>query len=266
MRNSERSSSAPPARRPGRCISSRSTGSGCCWSAACSRAGASESIERNRNFPFDPKQIDAVVLSHAHIDHCGNLPNLCRQGFEGNIYCTFATRDLASIMLEDSAEIQRDDAAFVSKKRAKQGLPPVEPLYTRHGCREGGPPVRRHQLRPPVPGGRRRHGHLPRRRPHSRLGAGGARHPRRTGASSVTCSAATSGAATTTSCATRNRWRTWITCRSRAPMARASIRPRRAPTPRSASWCARRWSARARSSSPPSRSAGRSRSSIRCTS
>jgi metallo-beta-lactamase family protein len=89
-----------------------------------------ESIERNRTFPFDPKQIDAVVLSHAHIDHCGNLPNLCRQGFEGNIYCTFATRDLASIMLEDSAEIQKDDAAFVSKKRAKQGLPPVEPLYS----------------------------------------------------------------------------------------------------------------------------------------
>ncbi len=89
-----------------------------------------ESVERNRNFPFDPKGIDAVVLSHAHIDHCGNLPNLCRQGFEGNIYCTFATRDLASIMLEDSAQIQRDDAAFVSKKRAKQGLPPVEPLYS----------------------------------------------------------------------------------------------------------------------------------------
>jgi metallo-beta-lactamase family protein len=89
-----------------------------------------ESIERNRKFPFDPAQIDAVVLSHAHIDHCGNLPNLCRQGFGGSIYCTFATRDLASIMLEDSAEIQRDDAAFVSKKRAKQGLPPVEPLYS----------------------------------------------------------------------------------------------------------------------------------------
>jgi metallo-beta-lactamase family protein len=89
-----------------------------------------ESIERNRTFPFQPGQIDAVVLSHAHIDHCGNLPNLCRQGFEGNIYCTFATRDLASIMLEDSAQIQRDDAAFVSKKRAKRGLPPVEPLYS----------------------------------------------------------------------------------------------------------------------------------------
>ncbi len=89
-----------------------------------------ESIERNRNFPFLPKDINGVILSHAHIDHCGNLPNLCRQGFDGNIYCTFATRDLASVMLEDSAEIQKDDAAFVSKKRAKHGLPPVEPLYT----------------------------------------------------------------------------------------------------------------------------------------
>jgi metallo-beta-lactamase family protein len=89
-----------------------------------------ESMERNRRFPFDPAKIDAVVLSHAHIDHCGNLPNLCRQGFNGNIYSTFATRDLVAIMLEDSAEIQRDDAAFVSKKRVKQGLPPVEPLYT----------------------------------------------------------------------------------------------------------------------------------------
>lgn len=89
-----------------------------------------ESIERNRCFPFDPAQIDAVVLSHAHIDHCGNLPNLCQQGFSGSIYCTFATRDLASIMLEDSAEIQKADAEYVSKKRAKQGLPPVEPLYS----------------------------------------------------------------------------------------------------------------------------------------
>jgi len=89
-----------------------------------------ESIERNRNFPFDPHQLDAVILSHAHIDHCGNLPNLCRQGFVGSIYCTFATRDLAGIMLEDSAEVQRADAEFVSRKRAKQNLPPVEPLYS----------------------------------------------------------------------------------------------------------------------------------------
>ncbi len=89
-----------------------------------------ESIERNRNLPFDATRIDAVVLSHAHIDHCGNLPTLCRQGFNGNIYCTFATRDLASIMLEDSAEIQRADAEYISQKRAKQNLPPVEPLYS----------------------------------------------------------------------------------------------------------------------------------------
>src|ERR1041384_679157 len=89
-----------------------------------------ESIERNRSFPFDPSRISSAIVSHAHIDHVGNFPNLCRKGFAGNIYCTFATRDLAAIMLEDSAQIQRDDAAFVSKQRAKQGLPPVEPLYS----------------------------------------------------------------------------------------------------------------------------------------
>jgi metallo-beta-lactamase family protein len=89
-----------------------------------------ESIQRNCCFPFDPKQIDAVVLSHAHVDHAGNLPNLVKQGYTGNIHCTFATRDLCSIMLVDSAHIQMDDAAFVSKQRAKKHQPPVEPLYT----------------------------------------------------------------------------------------------------------------------------------------
>ena len=89
-----------------------------------------ESMERNRTFPFDVTKLHAVVLSHAHIDHCGNLPNLCKQGYSGNVYCTFATRDLAAIMLEDSAEIQKDDAIFVSKQRAKKGQPPVEPLYS----------------------------------------------------------------------------------------------------------------------------------------
>jgi metallo-beta-lactamase family protein len=89
-----------------------------------------ESVERNRQLPFDPSKVDAAIVSHAHIDHVGNFPTLCRKGFVGNIYCTFATRDLAAIMLEDSAEIQKDDAAFVSKQRAKKGLPPVEPLYS----------------------------------------------------------------------------------------------------------------------------------------
>ena len=88
------------------------------------------SLDRNRTFPFDPASPDAVILSHAHIDHCGNLPNLCRQGFRGNIYSTFATRDLAAVLLADSAEIQRSDAEFLSQRRAKDGLPPVEPLYS----------------------------------------------------------------------------------------------------------------------------------------
>ncbi|HZL79321.1 MAG TPA: MBL fold metallo-hydrolase [Candidatus Limnocylindrales bacterium] len=89
-----------------------------------------ESINRNCCFPFDPKQVDAVVLSHAHMDHAGNLPNLVKQGYTGNIHCTFATRDLCSIMLVDSGHIQEADALFVSKQRAKKNLPPVAPLYT----------------------------------------------------------------------------------------------------------------------------------------
>lgn len=88
-----------------------------------------EALERNRNFTFDPAALHCAVLSHAHIDHVGNFPNLCRKGFTGNIYSTFATRDLAAIMLVDSAEIQRSDAEYVSQKRAKLGLPKVEPLY-----------------------------------------------------------------------------------------------------------------------------------------
>src|SRR5947208_2824878 len=87
-----------------------------------------EARRRNREFPFRPKDIDAVILSHAHIDHCGNLPNLVRQGFTGPIYCTPATRALAAVMLGDSAKIQEEDAAYLNRKRAK-GEPKVEPLY-----------------------------------------------------------------------------------------------------------------------------------------
>jgi len=88
-----------------------------------------ETTQRNCGFPFDPRQIDAVVLSHAHIDHAGNLPNLARQGCHGPIHCTDATRDLCGVMLMDSAHIQEQDALFVSKWRAKKHQPPVEPLY-----------------------------------------------------------------------------------------------------------------------------------------
>jgi len=89
-----------------------------------------ESFERNRNLPFDAAGIDALILSHAHIDHSGNIPNLVRSGFQGSIYCTFATRDLCSAMLRDSAYIQEQDVAYVNRKRARQGQPPVEPIYT----------------------------------------------------------------------------------------------------------------------------------------
>ncbi len=90
-----------------------------------------ESIERNSRFPFDPAGIHAVVLSHAHIDHSGNLPGLVKQGFHGAVYCTGATRSLCEVMLKDSAFIQEKDTEFINKKHMKRGLPRVEPLYTR---------------------------------------------------------------------------------------------------------------------------------------
>jgi metallo-beta-lactamase family protein len=89
-----------------------------------------ETFERNQKFLFDPKTISAVVLSHAHIDHAGNLPNLVKHGFSGNIFCTPATADLCRLMLMDSAHIQEKDTEFVNKKNKKKKLPPVEPLYT----------------------------------------------------------------------------------------------------------------------------------------
>lgn len=90
-----------------------------------------DSYERNLNFHYDPRDVDAVILSHAHIDHSGNLPNLVKQGFEGNIFATRATADLASLMVADSAHIQEADAEFVNKKRAQRGEEPIEPLYTK---------------------------------------------------------------------------------------------------------------------------------------
>jgi metallo-beta-lactamase family protein len=87
-----------------------------------------EGRRRNREFPFRPRDIDLVLLSHAHIDHCGNLPNLVRQGFAGPVYCTPATRALAAVMLGDAAKIHEEDAAYLNRHRDK-GEPKVEPLY-----------------------------------------------------------------------------------------------------------------------------------------
>lgn len=90
-----------------------------------------EAFEINRNFEFfSPDKIDFVILSHAHIDHSGNIPTLIRKGFKGNIYSTFATRDLASVMLRDSGHIQEKDVEFVNKRRKKKGQNLFEPLYT----------------------------------------------------------------------------------------------------------------------------------------
>jgi metallo-beta-lactamase family protein len=89
-----------------------------------------ESFERNRTLPYDPRQVDFLVLSHAHIDHSGNIPSLVKNGFTGDILCTFATRDLCAMMLRDSAHIQEADIEYVNKKRLRRGETALEPIYT----------------------------------------------------------------------------------------------------------------------------------------
>jgi len=92
--------------------------------------------ELNMHFGFEAAAVDFVVLSHAHIDHSGLLPRLVKQGFTGAIFCTPATCDLTRILLDDSAEIQRDDTKYINKRRAKQGLQPTEPLYDVEDAKE----------------------------------------------------------------------------------------------------------------------------------
>jgi metallo-beta-lactamase family protein len=91
-----------------------------------------EAAERNRNLAIDPGELDAVVLSHAHIDHSGALPLLARQGYEGRVFATPATRDLCAAMLVDAALIQAADARYVNRRIAREGadMSPIEPLYT----------------------------------------------------------------------------------------------------------------------------------------
>ncbi len=89
-----------------------------------------KAIATNLNFPFNPADIHSLILSHAHIDHCGNIPNLVKQGFKGTIYCTRATQDLSAALLRDSAHIQEKDTEFINKKLLKRNEQPIEPLYT----------------------------------------------------------------------------------------------------------------------------------------
>lgn len=88
-----------------------------------------ETGELNGHFGFDPTDIAAVIISHAHIDHVGLLPKLVKDGYKGKIYCTPQTKDLAEILLRDSARIQESDVRFVNKRNAKLGKPRIEPLY-----------------------------------------------------------------------------------------------------------------------------------------
>ena len=90
-----------------------------------------ETDAMNRNLGFDPGEIDYLMLSHAHIDHSGLIPYIYKLGFRGNVICTHATRDLCSIMLADSGHIQEQDMVTHNKKRARKGLPPLEPIYTK---------------------------------------------------------------------------------------------------------------------------------------
>jgi metallo-beta-lactamase family protein len=114
-----------------------------------------DTYDKNRNFKFPPSEIDSVILSHAHIDHSGNLPNLVKAGFNGWIYATPPTVELAKTMLLDSGHIQEADIKFVNKHRARHGEAPLEPLYTIQDAEDVGQyfkPVHYEQEFSPIPG------------------------------------------------------------------------------------------------------------------
>ena len=93
--------------------------------------GGKSTVKKNyEDFGFNPAEYNAMILTHAHLDHCGRIPKLVRQGFKGQIYCTDATKDLAFVILEDSAKIATEDTYHENKRRAVQGLPPRDPIYT----------------------------------------------------------------------------------------------------------------------------------------
>ncbi|MHA4812362.1 MBL fold metallo-hydrolase RNA specificity domain-containing protein [Flavitalea flava] len=86
----------------------------------------------NRNWGFNPEEVNFLILSHAHIDHSGLIPKLVKDGFSGRIFCTPATKELSEALLEDSARIQQDDIKYVNKRRVAEGLPYLRPMYDEH--------------------------------------------------------------------------------------------------------------------------------------
>ena len=108
--------------------------------------GSKKDEARNADpFPFEASEIDAVVLSHAHIDHSGRLPLLVRRGFKGHIHTQNASRDLVNILLRDSANLQERDAQWQNKKRERKGLDLIEPLYSKADAEESLKRVRGHK-------------------------------------------------------------------------------------------------------------------------
>jgi metallo-beta-lactamase family protein len=110
-----------------------------------------EADRRNREFGFDPRTVDAVVLSHAHIDHSGALPSLVRNGFQGSIHATLATADLCSVMLRDSAAIVERDLEFVNRRRAERGQPPRQPFYKIEDAEDAIAQLEGHRYHAPTP-------------------------------------------------------------------------------------------------------------------
>lgn len=122
------------------CGAAKTVTGSCYYIQACGRKllidcgmfqGSQEDLNKNE-FPFNPSEIDFMILTHAHIDHSGRIPLLIKNGFKGSIYCTSATGELVEIMLRDSAHIQEKEAEWDNKKRIRKGLLPVQPLYTIH--------------------------------------------------------------------------------------------------------------------------------------
>jgi metallo-beta-lactamase family protein len=89
-----------------------------------------ETNQRNKSLPFEPQTIERMVLSHAHLDHSGNIPTLVKNGYRNTIYSTFATRDLCLLMLRDSANLQEKDAEYLNRRNEKKGVQIISPLYT----------------------------------------------------------------------------------------------------------------------------------------
>lgn len=94
------------------------------------QGGKAQDALNYEEFPFDPAELDFMILSHPHIDHCGRIPLLVKRGFKGNIYCTDACADLLEVMLKDSGYIHEKEAEWANKKNERNGRPLVEPLYT----------------------------------------------------------------------------------------------------------------------------------------